>query len=268
MLEKFKRRNIATLIGPIHSLTWAPSAAQFAVISGIMPASIIFYNDKGDPDFTLGQNRRNSLFWSPNGKYLAVCGFGNLNGDIDIWNMLEKKKVSTCKLSCASNLKWSHQGDHFMCSIVTPKLRVDNKYRVYKYDCTVLTKVDFANENPLYNVLWVPGGRLDANAQNKVSSETGGKKIANFARNVEDFMGGGKADRDKVSPITTKQIRLTNEEFLWSKGIKIPDQVDEEGKVVKEKPARVPGAPSPEPEKKRKRNKKKKGETKTGLPTY
>jgi hypothetical protein len=109
---------------------------------------------------------------------------------------------------------------------------------------------------------------LDVGSEKEVSSEGAGKKMANFSRNVEDFMGEGRAKRDQVAPITTKQIRLSNEEFLWSKGIKIPDVIDEEGKTVKEKPARVPGAPSPEPEKKRKRNKKKKPEGKSGAPTY
>ena len=112
-------------------------------------------------------------------------------------------------------------------------------------------------------------GKLDVGSEKEVSSEGAGKKLANFSRNVEDFMGEGRPKRDQVSPITTKQIRLSNEEFLWSKGIKIPDAIDEEtGKAVKEKPARVPGAPSPEPEKKRKRNKKKKPEGKSGVPTY
>jgi len=67
---------------------------------------------------------------------------------------------------------------------------------------------------------------------------------------------------------------MNNKECLWAKGTKIPDQVDEEGEKIKEKPARVPRAPSPEPEnppeKRVNRNKrKKKGDTtKPGLPTY
>jgi len=96
-LEKFKRRNIATVIGPIHALTWSPDGKQFVCTSGIMPARTIFYNDKGDPDFQLGQNRRNTLEWSPNNKYLAVCGFGNLNGDVDIWDLSTKTKAGSCK---------------------------------------------------------------------------------------------------------------------------------------------------------------------------
>jgi len=144
-LDKFKRRNIATLVGPIHALAWAPNGAKFVVTSGNMPARTIFYNDKGDPEITLGVNRRNVLSWSPNGRFLAVCGFGNLNGDVDIWDITTKAKIGSCKLSCASYLKWSHQGDHFVCAIVTPKLREDNKYRVYNYKGTCLAKVEFQN---------------------------------------------------------------------------------------------------------------------------
>jgi len=65
------------MIGAIHAISWAPDCKSFVVISGMMPARTIFYNEKGDPDFTIGKQHRNSLFYSPNGKYLAVCGFGN-----------------------------------------------------------------------------------------------------------------------------------------------------------------------------------------------
>ena len=52
---KWKKRNITTMIGAIHAIVWAPDCKSFTVISGSMPARIIFYNEKGDPDFTIGK---------------------------------------------------------------------------------------------------------------------------------------------------------------------------------------------------------------------
>jgi len=213
-LDKFKRRNIATLVGPIHAVAWNPEGSKFVVISGNLPARTIFYNEKGDPEITLGLNRRNTLSWSPTGRYLAVCGFGNLNGDVDIWDIVSKTKCGSCKLSCASYLKWSHQGDHFVCAIVTPKLREDNKYRVYNYKGTLLAKVDVSG-SALYNVFWVAGGYLDANADVKAQSGNTAKRLANFNReDGDDFMSGNKVRQDRVQPITTKDIRNLNDEFL------------------------------------------------------
>jgi len=163
------------------------------------------------------------------------------------------------KHSCASYLKWSHEGEHFLCCIVTPKLRVDNGYKVYNHTGSAISSVSF-KDSELYNVNWIPGGsiNLSKNFDLPQNSNNSVKKIANFAREEDDFMMSMKADRNKVEKINTKEIREQNEEFLFQKGIVIQKN-QEENLPQEKKPQRVPGAPSPEP-KKRKRNRKKKGD--------
>jgi len=82
-------------------------------------------------------------------------------------------------------------------------------------------------------------------------------------------MSMSAANKDKVQAITSKDIRKFNDEFLMSKGIKLPEPANKEGGAVntQNQPRKAPGAPSPDPVKKKK-NKKKKGDKKTGMPTY
>ena len=79
-------------------------------------------------------------------------------------------------------------------------------------------------------------------------------------------MSGNKTRTDKVQPITTKDIRNQNDEFLLSKGIKPPEPQNKKEEATK--PRRAPGAPSPEPVKKKKKPKKKKDDKSKTMPTY
>ena len=112
-----------------------------------------------------------------------------------------------------------------------------------------------------FSILTKLGNLIQANNQNSlnpISQQAGGKKMANFTREKDDFMSGLKADKNKIQKITGKDIREMNEAYYWEKGISKPVPERNEG----EKPAepekkRILGASSPE-QKKRKRNKKKK----------
>ena len=86
-----------------------------------------------------------------------------------------------------------------------------------------MAKVDVSG-SALYNVFWVAGGTnflykklgyLDANADVKAQSGNTAKRLANFNReDGDDFMSGNKVRQDRVQPITTKDIRNLNDEFL------------------------------------------------------
>lgn len=82
-----------------------------------------------------------------------MAGFGNLNGEIDIWDIKARKQVGKCKSSSASSCLWSNDGRKFMTGVVTPRLRVDNNFKIFKYDGTLLHKSNF-NDTELYEVLW------------------------------------------------------------------------------------------------------------------
>ena len=56
-----------------------------------MPSQSTLYNDKGERIFEFGSAHRNTVSWSPHGRFMCIAGFGNLAG-LD-GNYVEKTSV-------------------------------------------------------------------------------------------------------------------------------------------------------------------------------
>lgn len=41
---------------------------------------------QAEPIFEFGEAHRNSISWSPHGRFVCLAGFGNLAGDMDFWD--------------------------------------------------------------------------------------------------------------------------------------------------------------------------------------
>jgi translation initiation factor 2A len=124
--------------GQIHDISWAPDGKQFMVITGYMPSLTVVYDDTCKPLFDMGKIHRNTIRWSPLGRFCIIAGFGNLNGEIDIWDMREQKKIAKCKSPSAASCIWSPDGRKFLTAVLTPRLRVENEFSIYYYDGTLL----------------------------------------------------------------------------------------------------------------------------------
>jgi len=99
-------------------------------ISGFMPAHSVLYTREGAPIYKFGAHHRNNVIWAPDGNTFALAGFENLKGEIDIWQLAEKKKLGSCTSHLASYLKWSHDSRYFITAIVHKKLKDANEFRV------------------------------------------------------------------------------------------------------------------------------------------
>ena len=93
--------------------------------------------------------------WSPHSRFLAMAGFGNLPGDIFFY---DKKADGKCKrvgeTRCPSvTLDWSPCGRAVLTAITTPRLRVDNGFRIIKYTGEELQHVPVP---VLYEARWRP----------------------------------------------------------------------------------------------------------------
>jgi len=64
-----------------------------------MPATtILFGGNTCKPKFLFGKNHRNKIYFNPFPKYLLLAGFGNLAGDMEIWDMHKLKVVGKCNV--------------------------------------------------------------------------------------------------------------------------------------------------------------------------
>ncbi|CAG8687899.1 20558_t:CDS:10 [Gigaspora margarita] len=61
------------------------------------------------------------------------AGFGNLAGSIDIWDRENLKKISTIEAPNSSECFWSPDGRYIMTATLSPRLRVDNGYKIWHY---------------------------------------------------------------------------------------------------------------------------------------
>ena len=60
--------------GPVQDVAWVPGNMQFVVLYGFMPAQGTLFDHKCKPLFTYGTGYRNTITWSPSGRYVALCG--------------------------------------------------------------------------------------------------------------------------------------------------------------------------------------------------
>lgn len=117
--------------GPISDAQWAPAApAQFVVLAGRMPAAATLYNTKAEPIFEFGQAHRNTVSFSPHGRFLVLAGFGNLAGEMDFWDRNKQKLMGRNASHCAVGYGWSPCGRYFMTATLAPRMNVDNGVKV------------------------------------------------------------------------------------------------------------------------------------------
>ena len=135
-------------------MTWSPNSKEFGVVYGYMPAKTTIFDTKAvaTHDFALGP--RNTILFSPHGRFVLVAGFGNLAGHIDIYD-LEKdyQKVSTIQASNASVCAWSPDGKYVLTATTSPRLRVDNGVRIWHIAGGLVYNDDMQE---LYHVVWRP----------------------------------------------------------------------------------------------------------------
>lgn len=51
-----------------------------------MPSGAVMYDNTCKPLFEFGKDHKNKIIWG-NGRFVMICGFGNLDGSIHIWDI-------------------------------------------------------------------------------------------------------------------------------------------------------------------------------------
>ncbi|KAJ8107745.1 hypothetical protein OPT61_g8651 [Boeremia exigua] len=140
--------------GPIHDVSWSPNSKEFGVVYGYMPAKTTIFNARAIPQHSFDLGPRNTINFSPHGRFVLVAGFGNLAGDVDIYD-LERNyhKVCTIKAANCTYCEWSPDGRHILTATTSPRLRVDNGIRIYHITGPLMYNQDITE---LYHVTWRP----------------------------------------------------------------------------------------------------------------
>lgn len=140
--------------GPIHDVTWSPNSKEFGVIYGYMPAKTTVFNQRAVATHSFPLAPRNTILFSPSGRFVLVAGFGNLAGQMDVYD-LEKdyRKVCTIEGGNPSVCKWSPDSKYILTATTSPRLRVDNGIRLWHVGGSLMFNEDMIE---LYHVTWRP----------------------------------------------------------------------------------------------------------------
>ncbi|KAI8626188.1 translation initiation factor eIF-2A [Xylariaceae sp. FL1651] len=140
--------------GPIHDVAWSPNGKEFGVIYGYMPAKTTIFNHRAVASHSFPLGPRNTIIFSPTGRFALVAGFGNLAGQIDVYD-LEKdyRKICTIESGNPSVCQWSPDSRYIMTATTSPRLRVDNGVKLWHVGGSIMYHEDMVE---LYNVSWRP----------------------------------------------------------------------------------------------------------------
>ncbi|KAI1136416.1 translation initiation factor eIF-2A [Hypoxylon sp. FL0543] len=140
--------------GPIHDVAWSPNGKEFGVIYGYMPAKTTIFNHRAIATHSFAIAPRNTIIFSPTGRFVLVAGFGNLAGQIDVYD-LEKdyRKVCTIESGNPSVCQWSPDSRYIMTATTSPRLRVDNGVKIWHVGGGIMYHEDMVE---LYSVTWRP----------------------------------------------------------------------------------------------------------------
>ncbi|KAF2001124.1 translation initiation factor eIF-2A [Amniculicola lignicola CBS 123094] len=144
--------------GPIHDVSWSPNSKEFGVVYGYMPAKTTIFNARAVPQHNFDLGPRNTISFSPHGRFVYVAGFGNLAGQTDIYD-LEKDYAKVCTIQAANctYCDWSPDGKHILTATTSPRLRVDNGIRIWHVGGGLMYHEDMTE---LYHVTWRPQSTL------------------------------------------------------------------------------------------------------------
>ena len=162
--------------GPVLSCQWVPDPNKppsFLVIAGkIPPMASQHHGMTGVVTFLYGNNvHRNTIIFSPHGRFVCLAGFGNMPGGMGFWDVNKKKLIPHSVGNVNGTLKsdtpvtvysWSPDSRYFLTATTAPRMNVENGIQLRKYtgelvpDTSLPWKNTEYQPNLLYEACFVP----------------------------------------------------------------------------------------------------------------
>lgn len=140
--------------GPIHDVSWSPLGDEFDVTYGYMPSKTSFFDSRGNEVHSLPLASRNTLAYSPHGRFVVSAGFGNIQGATDVYDRHARwNKITTIQANNTSYFEWSPCGRFLLTATTSPRLRVDNGVKIWHYTGKLLCHFE---DDELFTVAWRP----------------------------------------------------------------------------------------------------------------
>lgn len=142
--------------GPIADFAWSPTDQLcFIVIAGRSPPAAQLHTlPTGAPVFSFGTGAFNTVRFQPQGRMVVLGGFGNMSGDLQVWDVAKTRAVSSVfNTPVATAFAWGPDGRTLLAATTRPRLMVDNGWRVWSYRGQLLQHVKM---DALFDAAWRP----------------------------------------------------------------------------------------------------------------
>lgn len=140
--------------GPVHCVKWSPRANEFVVVYGFMPSKAALYNLKCDVVYDFGEGPRNCAYFNPFGNIIVLAGFGNLPGNVEVWDVQKRERLANLKCADTTFFEWHPNGEWFVTATTAPRLRISNGFKVYHYSGALLHETMWPQGQELLAVEW------------------------------------------------------------------------------------------------------------------
>lgn len=118
-----------------------------------MPAKTVIFDQRTRVLHDFGSAPYNFISFNPQGRLLALAGFGNLAGKLDVFDRRSLTKVCTIDAPNTSHCEWSPDGRFILTATLSPRLRVDNGIKIWH--CSGVL-VHYQSTEELYQTSWRP----------------------------------------------------------------------------------------------------------------
>ena len=137
----------------VSSCSYLVFKANFFHHKTDMPAKTVLFDQRVRHLHDFGLSPCNFISFNPQGRIIALAGFGNLAGKIEIFDRRTLTKVSTIDAPNTSYCEWSPDGRFLLTATLSPRLRVDNGIKIWHCSGPLM---HIQSTDELYQVAWRP----------------------------------------------------------------------------------------------------------------
>lgn len=121
----------------------------------MQPAVATLYDKDSNPLFEFGKRYRNTIRIDPFSNAALIGGFGNLAGELDVWDLSKHIEIAKTKSNCTVGIEWAPDGKHFMSAVLHERVKVENEVRIFLANGQLLQTIDY-HQHELNEVHWQP----------------------------------------------------------------------------------------------------------------
>lgn len=150
--------NRIKIINPLQDSSWIVGTTDFiAIHNHPFQADVFGVDTKGyEQIYDFPKLTHNKVKPSPEGRFVCLCGFGNLQGHMYFWDYETKENLGHSQFPSATYFDWAPDGRSFLTSRLHPMRRVENGFVLWDYCGNELYRRDF---DELYSTTFRPSIR-------------------------------------------------------------------------------------------------------------